>query len=280
MRIVVTGSSGHLGMAVVKDLLGAGHDVVCIDRREPADRLASMPPVHQIDLLDVHALLPLMRTADAVCHLGNQPYLPETVQTAGFLNNVGSTHAVIESALHAGVGRIVNASSVQAYGVLASPHRPKIPSSVPHYLPIDESHPLLPTDGYSLSKAIGEWTAESFCRQVPDLQIFSLRLSAILGEAPKPIPAEQAESHFTGALLSAVHITDAARACRLCCEQHRPGHRPINIVSARSLAPWKPQWIEKIYGTLPPFRRPLSGTDTLFTCDLAERLLGFRTEIF
>ena len=47
MRIVITGSSGSVGKAVVKLALEEGHDILCVDRVKGDD---SSAPFQQVEL--------------------------------------------------------------------------------------------------------------------------------------------------------------------------------------------------------------------------------------
>lgn len=270
MRIAVTGSSGHLGKYVVRDLLAHGHEVVPIDIRPSPDESAL--PTRMVDLARAGELAPLFQGAEAVCHLGNFPTITKPPLTEGVMNNVGSTHAVFEAAAQMNIKTIVYASSIQAYGVIAS--RPQVPPMAPRYLPIDEDHPLLPRDAYPLSKAMGEWVAESFARRDEKLSVYSLRLTGII-EAPLSPPPAGKRPVVGGALLTAIHALDAATAVRLCCEQGRPGHTPLNIVSPKSVVPWEMHWLTEYYGCQLEMRRGLGTGDALITSDRATRLLGF-----
>jgi nucleoside-diphosphate-sugar epimerase len=276
--MVVTGSSGKLGSVVVQDLLSAGHEVVPIDVRPPSH--PAPLETHVVDLTRVDALVPLFRGAQAICHLGNLPGIEKWPLTDGFINNVGANHAVFEAALSVGIRKIAYASSIQAYGVLPNPWRPIKPST-PRYLPIDEDHPLLPADAYPLSKAMGEWTVESFCRQEPQLQAFSLRFTFIArprSDPQKPHRPSKPPPYIGGSLLTRVQVQDAARACRLACEVERRGHTPLNILASQSATAWESDWIRELYGTLPEFRRALGPMDPLFSAERAREILGFQAE--
>jgi nucleoside-diphosphate-sugar epimerase len=271
MLIAVTGSSGRLGRVVVRDLLEHGHDVLPIDIQSAAD--ADAPLTRLADLTRPADLIPLFQGADAVCHLGNYPAIGQFPLTGGLANNVAATHGVFEAAAVAGIRRIVCASSIQAYGIVTI--RPEARPSPPLYLPVDEDHPLLPRDAYPLSKAMGEWIAESFVRRDARLSVFSLRFT---GVRIKPAPEPKAPA-IGGALLTAIHVDDAALAVRLCCQMDRPGHTPLNIVHPRSTVPWDMASIREYYGCEPELRRALKSDEALITADRAREVLGFVAQI-
>ena len=77
-----------------------------------------------------------------------------------FDTNVRGTWNVLEAAHATSVRRVVVCSSVSALGIDFT--NPRLP---PAYLPIDEAHPLRPTQAYGLSKQLGEEIARSFARR-------------------------------------------------------------------------------------------------------------------
>lgn len=274
MHIVVTGSSGKLGRHTVKTLLEAGHTVVPADVAPPqAPPPADYPQTRIVDLSDGDRVIDLLTGADAVCHLANHPALPEPHRTAGFRNNVATTFNVFHAAERAGVKKVLYASSVQAYGVLG--HREPDGSVIvasPRYLPIDEDHPLLPAAAYPLSKAAGEWFAESFARRVPEMTIWGLRFSAITEKLAPP----HNHARALWSLYSAIHIADAAVAILLCCQTDRPGYTPLNIVAPGSTDNWSRQMLAETYGHTPEIRGDLQPSDALITGRRAADLIGFQ----
>jgi nucleoside-diphosphate-sugar epimerase len=71
MRVFVTGGSGHIGSAVVPELITAGHEVVALARsdRSAAKLEEAGATVHRGELADLDGLSAAVAAADGVIHL-------------------------------------------------------------------------------------------------------------------------------------------------------------------------------------------------------------------
>lgn len=153
MRVLVTGSEGHIGRVQVKTLLTAGHEVRTLDRT--AQRKGSEWEHLPGDLLDLSRVRQAVQGMDAVVHLAA---IPHDLAGAGpdILNvNVQGTCNILFACLEAGVQRVVAYSSVNALGAVGG-HREAA------YLPLDDDYPRHPMSPYQLSKHLGEDACRSF----------------------------------------------------------------------------------------------------------------------
>jgi UDP-glucose 4-epimerase len=163
VRIAVTGGLGRLGRYVVRAL--AGREVRILDIAAPPD---TPPGFHQADLRDLDAVCRAVAGCEAVVHLGaiDRSFATDDALTMQ-VNTIG-TWNLFEACRRAGVRRVVHCSSVSVTGLDQS--NPAMP---PLYLPVDEEHPLHPSDAYGLSKRCGELIAEAYARR--GLEVLVLR---------------------------------------------------------------------------------------------------------
>ncbi|MEV2224074.1 SDR family oxidoreductase [Nocardia vinacea] len=96
MRIFLTGASGHIGSAVIPELLDAGHEVVGLARsNEAAAAVAGAgADVHRGDLDDLDNLRAAAAAADGVIHLA---FKHEAMQTGDYAGAIAADLRAIET---------------------------------------------------------------------------------------------------------------------------------------------------------------------------------------
>lgn len=227
--IAVTGSSGLLGVAVVRELKEQGYTVWGYDSTGDAgetDRFV------RGDILDQPSVTQWMTGSEGLIHLAAIPAPGLASSDWITMVNVMGTYRVLDSAAAAGIKTVVLASSVSVLG-LAWGRR-----YLPDYLPIDEQHPLYPEDAYSVSKYLNEIHAAMFAKHYA-MPIAMVRLPTILTDRTRAAFQESLRSQPELAarlLWTYVDAVDAARACRLALEHPCEGARPYYIAAEHHLA--------------------------------------------
>src|SRR5688572_1812545 len=228
MRILVTGARGKVGAAAVAALTDAGHKVTATDLGSPrfeADRDAV--PYKQADLTDAGDAYAVVPGHDAVVHAAAIPTPTDNPPHRVFQNNLMATFNTLEAALRAGVPRFVNISSETVPGhVFAA--RPFLP----HYVPVDEEHPVRPQDPYATAKHFGEQLMDGAVRRA-DVTCVSIRPSWVQWEGNYemnlgPWLREPSPSEGFWAYIDAYDLADAIR---LAAEADTPGHEVVSIAS-------------------------------------------------
>jgi UDP-glucose 4-epimerase len=117
VRVLVTGSAGHLGEALVRTLHTAGHDVVGLDvlGSPHTDVVASVT--------ERAAVREAVAGADAVLHTAtlHKPHVGSHSRQEFVDANVTGTLVVLEEAVAAGVGAFVQTSTTSAFGRALTP---------------------------------------------------------------------------------------------------------------------------------------------------------------
>ncbi len=114
MRVLVTGGAGFIGTAVLASLTQAGHDPVCLDLRTPDADVESVVA----DVRDGASVPGALVGIDAVVHLAAKVGLEQGIADAPqyVSHNDFGTAVVLNALAVAGIGRLVLAGSMVAYG--------------------------------------------------------------------------------------------------------------------------------------------------------------------
>ncbi|WP_350347535.1 NAD(P)-dependent oxidoreductase [Agromyces sp. G08B096] len=280
MRVLVTGSAGRLGRSTALGLVAAGHDVVGADRVT-----AGLPGVDErlADLADARAARDLLAEVrpDAVVHLAAiaVPFsAPEDVILA---TNTAIAHAVLGASAEAGVGRVLAASSptVIGYGV---------PTWHPERLPLDETHPVAPSNAYALSKVVIEELVRMFTRTSAGAFGFFRPCYVISPEEWAGAPTQQGHTiaeRLAEPALAAVSLfnyVDARDAADFVAAWLEAPARAVDgegffvgATDALAVRPVSELWRASA-PALGEAADALTGTSPVFSSAKAERLLGWR----
>ena len=143
LKCLVTGGAGFIGSHVVDELIDRGHKVIvldnlCVGEEKNVNRCAVFI---NGDIRDETIVEKCMKDVDVVFHFAYDATECKSIFSPVLDTdiNLKGSMVVLKEAINAGVEKFVFPSSVLVYGK-------------PKYLPINESHPLVPDDPYSVSK--------------------------------------------------------------------------------------------------------------------------------
>jgi UDP-glucose 4-epimerase len=195
--VLVTGGLGYIGSHTCIALAQAGYRLVIVDNLSNSkvsvlDRIREVVgraqiEFHRADLRDRSKLDSVFaaRRPDAVVHFAGLKAVGESFErpVAYYDNNVGGTISLLECMARHAVSRIVFSSSATVYGV-------------PQRLPLEENHPLAPTNPYGRTKLHIEQLLADAAAAAPSFACAMLRYfnpigahpSGRLGEDPRGVP--------------------------------------------------------------------------------------------
>jgi UDP-glucose 4-epimerase len=171
-KVLVTGSSGHLGEALVRTLRAQGREVVGLDV------LDSPFTSHVGSVADPAVVKECLQGADSVLHTAtlHKPHVGTHDHRAFIETNMTGTAVLLEAAVAAGITRFVFASTTSAFG------RALVPSPGSPAAWITEDVVPMPRNIYGVTKT----AAEDLCELVAHdrrLPIVVLRISRFFPEA-------------------------------------------------------------------------------------------------
>ncbi len=211
VRILVTGSSGHLGEALVRELSSQGHDVVGLDVVEsPSTTLVG-------SITDRDLATAAVSSAHAVIHAAtlHKPHLA-THSTQAFIDtNVSGTAVLLDEAAKAGVVGFVFASTTSAFGRALTPQECQ-PAAW-----ITEDVAPVARNIYGVTKV----AAEDLCQLAQQDRRLACVVLRIARFFPEDDDNDEIRSRFTSEnakvnelLYRRVDLADAVTACRLAAE--------------------------------------------------------------
>jgi UDP-glucose 4-epimerase len=171
MSVLVTGSAGHLGEAIVRRLRAEGREVRGIDIK------ASPFTDHVGSITDEVFVRDAMAGAKSVIHSAtlHKPHVATHSKREFVDTNVAGTVALLESAAAHGVGAFVFTSTTSAFGAALSPG-PGEPAAW-----IDEDVTPIPKNIYGATKIAAEGMCELVARK-DRLPVIVLRTSRFFPE--------------------------------------------------------------------------------------------------
>jgi nucleoside-diphosphate-sugar epimerase len=227
MRVFVTGATGFVGSAVVKELIGAGHEVLGMARTDAGAKslIAAGAQVHRGDLKDFESLRSGAAAADGVIH-------------TAFIHDFSKFAENCE----------IDRAAIEALGsALEGPRSLMLVTS--GMATVAQGRPAMEEDAASPAfPRASEATAEALLKR--GVRVSVVRLPQVHDERKQGLVSyaigvarEKGMSAYVGDGLNrwaAVHVLDAARLYRLALEKQEAGARYHAVgeegVAARDIA--------------------------------------------
>lgn len=251
MRVLVTGGCGFIGSALVRRLIGEGHEVLNIDALtyaglpENVAMVADSPAYRflKADICDAPAMSAAMQDfrPDAVMHLAAESHVDRSIDgPAAFIHtNVTGTGVMLEATLH--YWRDLDAGAQQGFRFLHV-STDEVYGSLPPGGYFTEDSPYQPNSPYSASKAGSDHLVRAFGEtyglpvlitncgnnygpyQFPEKLIPVIVMNALSGK-PLPVYGDGANERDW------IHVDDHVAALWRVVEAGRPGE--TYLVGAR-----------------------------------------------
>jgi nucleoside-diphosphate-sugar epimerase len=263
MRILVTGSGGLIGGAVVQRLEAEGDEVVGYDIADGKD------------VLDAAGLADAAQNCHAIVHAAGG-HRPGVEPGQSFItHNVTGNWNMLSAAEKAGIRRVVTFSSVNVLGVFRG-------EAKPDYLPIDDDHPIRPPTAYGMAKRLVEELCRCFT-VTTGIATVCFRPPAVLGPARHALfaaaRAASPDAEWTPFWEYGAYIDTRDVAFAVLAALRRPdlGHLTALICAEDSSSPVPPRDLARRLLPDVPWRgpEPTDPMQALVRCDRARTALGW-----
>lgn len=276
-KVVVTGGTGKLGRATVRDLMANGYEVLNIDTAGPRQQQS---PFTRIDLTDYGQVFAALNgdidqhegKADAVVHLAAVPAPGLYANATTFKNNMPASYNVFEAARRAGIKNVVFASSETVLGLPFD--------TPPPYVPVDEEYFPRPESAYSLGKLLEETMAAQYCRWDPQLKMAGMRFSNVMDpEDYQAFPGfdDDAQKRRWN-LWGYIDARDGAQCIRKALETRFTGFEAFIVANDDTVMSRSNDDLLKEVFPGVERKRAFGPNDTLLSIDKAKKMLGFQPE--
>jgi dTDP-glucose 4,6-dehydratase len=237
MRILVTGGAGFIGSHYVRSVLTGAYPgaenaaVTVIDKLTYAGNLANLEPVsgdprltfRRADICDRAVLADAVSGHDLVINFAAESHVDRSIADASAFvaTNVAGTQALMQACLEAGIPRVIQVSTDEVYGSIATGSW-------------REDAPLAPNSPYAASKAGGDLIAHAYARthglnvsitrccnnygpyQYPE-KVIPLFVTNLLDGLPVPLYGDGRN------VRGWIHVDDHCRGIQLVAERGLPG---------------------------------------------------------
>ncbi|UXN70143.1 NAD(P)-dependent oxidoreductase [Devosia neptuniae] len=273
-KVLVTGGSGKLGRAVLRDLVAHGYEVLNIDQQALPEPIC---PTVRIDLTNFGEVAAAILGGvderkgpfDAVVHLAAIPAPGLAANARTFANNVTTSYNVFEACRLADIKNVVFASSETVLGLPFD--------TPPPYAPVDEDYFPRPESAYSLGKLLDETMAAQYCRWDPSLRMVGLRFSNVMyPEDYKAFPKFDADPRSRKwNLWGYIDARDGAQAVRRSIQADFTGFEAFIIANADTvMSRSNMSLLAEVFPNVEQ-KGNIATNSTLLSIEKAKRFLGY-----
>lgn len=248
MRVLVTGSAGHLGEGLVRTLRERQHEVVGLDLLESAST------THVGSISDRDFVRSCLLGVDSVIHAAtlHKPHIATHSRHAFVETNIAGTLTILEAALESGVSGVVFSSTTSAFGGALTPAEGEPAAWV------DEDLDSIPRNIYGVTKKAAEDLCELFSRSrgLPCIVLRTCRFFPEVDDDPEiSRQFDNLNLKVNEYLYRRLDLADAVDAHILAAEQAPAIGFRRYIVSATS--PFEPQHLLRLRTDAPAVVRGL-----------------------